>query len=312
MRLVADSGLWSTGPPVAPTPLVAVLEVSGAVLSWAVDDPAAAAQITFTDLARADWLWRVLGESGHGAAGCGGGRTAAGRRADDRTERCRRAARIGRSAAAAGARTLAAAVVAGQPPRRHRRPRRCTARRRDRAADGGRAGLLRRRHLRLRRGGATRPHVAALNAHVRAGIRASWNWCGGKRSGRRCRYRLRRPTPVALRRDDYALAAGSDTNAAQPDAIATGDKLRRLGRCSTRGFRRGRGHHRLARRDSGRGDESDCRSGTVGRGVGRAVSRSAFGREGSAARVSSMPMAGRASDRRCATPTDHGNGRLGP
>ncbi len=42
MRLVADSGLWGTGPghePIAATPLVAVLEVSGAVLSWTVDDP---------------------------------------------------------------------------------------------------------------------------------------------------------------------------------------------------------------------------------------------------------------------------------
>lgn len=65
MRLVADSGLWGTGPTTAQTPLTAVLEVSGAVLSWTVDDPAGAAQITFTDLARADWLWRVLGESGH-------------------------------------------------------------------------------------------------------------------------------------------------------------------------------------------------------------------------------------------------------
>ncbi len=67
MRLVADSGLWSTGPLVEPTPLVAVLEVSGAVLSWAVDEIPGAATITFTDLFRADWLWRVLGESGHSA-----------------------------------------------------------------------------------------------------------------------------------------------------------------------------------------------------------------------------------------------------
>jgi hypothetical protein len=67
MKLVADSGLWSTGPLVEPGPLVAVLEVSGAVLSWTVDDPTGAAQITFTDLPRADWLWRILGESGHTA-----------------------------------------------------------------------------------------------------------------------------------------------------------------------------------------------------------------------------------------------------
>ncbi len=67
MRLVADSGLWSTGPATADSPLAAVLEVSGGVLSWTIDDPPgdASARITFTDLSRADWLWRVLGESGH-------------------------------------------------------------------------------------------------------------------------------------------------------------------------------------------------------------------------------------------------------
>ncbi|WP_310776939.1 hypothetical protein [Mycobacterium sp. Z3061] len=50
-----------------PLPLVAVLEVSGAVLTWVVDDPAGAdaAQIDFTDAARADWLWQVVGASGH-------------------------------------------------------------------------------------------------------------------------------------------------------------------------------------------------------------------------------------------------------
>ena len=67
MKLVADSGLWTTGPITAETPLAAVLEVSGAVLSWTIDDPPgdAHAQISFTDSSRADWLWRVLGESGH-------------------------------------------------------------------------------------------------------------------------------------------------------------------------------------------------------------------------------------------------------
>ncbi len=68
MRLVVDSGLWSTGPTIAtPPPLVVVLEISGAVLSWTLDDPPgdAATRITFTDLSRADWLWRVLGASGH-------------------------------------------------------------------------------------------------------------------------------------------------------------------------------------------------------------------------------------------------------
>ncbi len=65
MRLVADSGLWSIGPTVATTPLVAVLEVSGAVLSWTIDEPPDATHITFTDPSRADWLWRVVGEAGH-------------------------------------------------------------------------------------------------------------------------------------------------------------------------------------------------------------------------------------------------------
>lgn len=65
MRLVAEAGLWTTGAQVAAAPAVAVLEVAGAVLAWTVDDPAATAQLTFTDVAAADWLWRVAGEAGH-------------------------------------------------------------------------------------------------------------------------------------------------------------------------------------------------------------------------------------------------------
>jgi hypothetical protein len=68
MKLVADSGLWSTGPTVAESPGVAVLEVSGAVLAWTVDDRSAAARITFTDVRAAEWLWRLVGEPGHVAA----------------------------------------------------------------------------------------------------------------------------------------------------------------------------------------------------------------------------------------------------
>lgn len=65
MKLIAESGLWTVGAQVAAPPAVAVLEVAGAVLAWTVDDPGAAAQLTFTDVAAADWLWRVTGERGH-------------------------------------------------------------------------------------------------------------------------------------------------------------------------------------------------------------------------------------------------------
>ncbi|EUA06104.1 hypothetical protein I546_5677 [Mycobacterium kansasii 732] len=68
--MVAESGLWTTGPArqiPAAAPLTAVLEVSGAVLSWTIDDPPddTATHIAFTDVSRADWLWRVVGETGH-------------------------------------------------------------------------------------------------------------------------------------------------------------------------------------------------------------------------------------------------------
>jgi hypothetical protein len=65
MRLIADSGLWVAGQKTEAPPLAAVLEVSGAVLSWTIDGPPEATQITLTDPARADWLWRVLGAEGH-------------------------------------------------------------------------------------------------------------------------------------------------------------------------------------------------------------------------------------------------------
>jgi hypothetical protein len=65
MRLVADSGLWVAGPETEAPPLAAVLEISGAVLSWTIDGPPEASRITLTDPSRADWMWRVLGEAGH-------------------------------------------------------------------------------------------------------------------------------------------------------------------------------------------------------------------------------------------------------
>jgi hypothetical protein len=69
MNFVAESGSWTVGPLVSGAPAVAVLEVSGAVLAWTVDDPdgVAATRLTVTDSAAADWLWRVVGPNGHAA-----------------------------------------------------------------------------------------------------------------------------------------------------------------------------------------------------------------------------------------------------
>ncbi|BBX70346.1 hypothetical protein [Mycolicibacterium psychrotolerans] len=67
MRFAYRSGLWTTGPDPQPPPLTAVLEVSGAVLARTIDEPSGQTQITLTDLDRADWLWRLVGASGHGA-----------------------------------------------------------------------------------------------------------------------------------------------------------------------------------------------------------------------------------------------------
>jgi hypothetical protein len=61
--------LWATGSAERALPLVAVLEVSGAVMSWTLDADHVREQgsprIDFTDPLSADWLWRVVGESGH-------------------------------------------------------------------------------------------------------------------------------------------------------------------------------------------------------------------------------------------------------
>lgn len=43
MKLEARRGGWTGGPAIAEVPAVAVLEVSGAVLEWTVDDPDGAA-----------------------------------------------------------------------------------------------------------------------------------------------------------------------------------------------------------------------------------------------------------------------------
>lgn len=67
MKLIAESGLWTTGPQVAPPPSAAVLEIAGAILEWTVTDAVDAVRITFTDIDAADWLWRLVGAEGHAA-----------------------------------------------------------------------------------------------------------------------------------------------------------------------------------------------------------------------------------------------------
>jgi hypothetical protein len=223
MRLVADSGLWSTGQRVAHPQLSAVLEVSGAVLSWTVDDPSTAAQITFTDAARADWLWRVLGEQGHSALAA-----AMDGRAPDATQsieltgvdlvpgsvdRLRRlalghwlrrwwpASRVDGIAALDGALLDAEIAVLTAAAQDYFT---------DDSFDSDVAGLL-------------RPHTAALSAHLQGGdprvIELVRNCAEiaddvGVAFGEADR--------VPLHRDDYALAAGPEVGSHGSRAIATG------------------------------------------------------------------------------------------
>ncbi|WP_235735696.1 hypothetical protein [Nocardioides alcanivorans] len=65
MRFTRQQGLWTYDAPVAAPPLAAVLEVSGAILEWTVDEPATTPRITLTDVEAADWLWRLVGTDAH-------------------------------------------------------------------------------------------------------------------------------------------------------------------------------------------------------------------------------------------------------
>jgi hypothetical protein len=221
MRLVADSGLWSTGQLLPHPQLTAVLEVSGAVLSWTVDDPSTAAQITFTDPARADWLWRVLGERGHSALAAA---------VDGRTPEA--------AVELTGVNVLPGSL---EPLRRlalgHWLRRWWPASQRDgiAALDGA---LLDAEIAVLTVGaqdfftddtfdsevvGLLRPHAATLTAHLHGGdprVIELMRTCAeladdvGVAFGEAGR--------VPLRRDDYALAAGPDPGRNPASAIATG------------------------------------------------------------------------------------------
>lgn len=221
MRLVADAGLWSTGHQSAHPQLTAVLEVSGAVLAWTVDDPSAGAQITFTDPARADWLWHVVGERGHSALAA----ALEGRTSEEAVEltgvevlpgsldRLRRLA-LGHwlrrwwpasqrdGIAALDGALLDAEIAVLTAAAEHFFT--------DDTFDSDVAGLLRR-------------HTAALSAHLQAGdprVVELVQSCAD----------LAEDVGVALgeaegapqRRDDYALAAGADGHVRGSGAIATG------------------------------------------------------------------------------------------
>ena len=223
MKLIADSGLWSTGPPIAPTPLVAVLEVSGAVLSWTIDEELGDAALTFTDVARADWLWRVLGEAGHGALA----EAVDGHRPED-----------SRTIEVHGVGLLPGSV---DPLRRlalgHWMRRWWPASQRDGIAALD-AALLDAEIAVLTAAAQDffaddtfdsdvtellGPHTAALNDLVRGGeprivelVRAASELTDD------VGVTLAEPVTVATRRDDYALAAGADRGQGRRDAIAAG------------------------------------------------------------------------------------------
>lgn len=224
MRLVADSGLWSTGPLVAPTPLVAVLEVSGGVLSWRIDEESpGAATITFTDLARADWLWRVLGESGHSAvAAAVDARPPSNAQTIDvngvgvlpgSVDQLRRLAlghwmrRWWPASHRDGIVALDAALVDAEMALLTYAAQDFFA---DDTLDSDVAGLL-------------APHSAALNAIVRGGDpRAVELVRSASVLTDDVGIVLAEPAPASPRRDDYALAAGADRRQRSAGAIARG------------------------------------------------------------------------------------------
>ena len=155
MRLVADSGLWSTGQQAAPTPLVCR---AGSQWGRAVVDRRRPVDRRPDHVHRSGRRGLAVARPRRARAqrsGRGAGRTHAG--GGHRTHRRRRAPGITRPAAAARPGALAAPVVARQPARRHRSPRRRAPRRRACRSHGARRGLLHRRHLRLRRGRPATP-----------------------------------------------------------------------------------------------------------------------------------------------------------
>jgi hypothetical protein len=221
MRLVADAGLWSTGRKAAQPPLTAVLEVSGAVLSWTVDDPTHGAQITFTALERADWLWRVLGEPGHVALAAAVNGRAPGADVEiagvdlrpESLEPLRRLAlghwlrRWWPVSERDGVAALDPALLAAEIAMLTAATEEYFT---DDTFDSDVAALL-------------RPHTAALSAHLQAGdprVVELVTSCADLADD--VGVALAESAGGAQRRDDYALAAGADGRGRAAGAIAAG------------------------------------------------------------------------------------------
>ena len=227
MRIVADGGLWTTGPTVAQAPAIAVLELAGAVLAWTVDDPAdAAPRITFTDLAAAEWLWRLVGTSGHTALLDALDGTAPGAPielpavtvASDSTGALRRLAvghwtrRWWPASLRDGIASLDLALLDAELAVMTAQAQEFVD---DETLDGDVAGLLRRHQTALlghRRGGDPRVLAivdAAAELADEAGV-----WDAADLAVL--------PDPATSRRADYALAAGTGAAQSAPLAVASG------------------------------------------------------------------------------------------
>jgi hypothetical protein len=223
VRFVRDSGLWATGPEVQAGPTSVVLELSGAVLAWGIDDPPGSVALTLTDVSAAEWLWRIVGEDGHvalltaiDAAGGADEFDAAGVRFTPDTLTVLRRLAFGHwlrrwwpASARDGIVALEQAVLDGEVAVLTVAAQDFFA---DDTFDSDVADLL-------------RPHVRALSGLVqhgdpRAGALAvecldladDVGAADGAPSG----------AVAAGRRDDYALAAGSGTGARSAEPIASG------------------------------------------------------------------------------------------
>ena len=264
MRLVADSGLWVARSRTEAPPLAAVLEVSGAVLSWTIDGPPEASQITLTDAPAPIGCGAFSVRPGHVAlaAALANARTSRTASNSPASTSCRD--RWTRS----GGWPWAIGCGDGGPP------------------VGGTASPALDRALldvevALLTAGAQdfftddtldsdvvellAPHAPALITHVQAGdprildlVRAGagladevgvddvgWPELYAALEDSSCDPRAGR---AQRRRDDYALAAGADAGPGAPRTDRPGCRVDQLECGPAREFRCGRGHRRLERR----------------------------------------------------------------